>query len=511
MMKTLMRLSVVLALLATALPIFAQDTITLEPFTDASFGVQGIKPEGWESAGPGLYARGSSATDVALVAVQAAPVSPDDLWQAILPQFGLDAVPEPIGDHTSPTFEWTLYQFDAEFNGTSVRFDLATAENDGKTYLILLQAAPDEYETLHADVFTPMLDALDVFAPEATPVPYQVEEVTFTNDDVTLAGTLTLPEGRGPHPAVVLMTGSGPQDRNEEVVPGFRIFEQIADHLTRSGVAVLRYDDRGVGQSTGDYAATSIYEFAADGLAAVDYLRSREDIDPEQVGVLGHSEGGIYAAQIGANPDSGVAFIISMAGTAVLGEDILLRQNELILQANGTSQAMIESQLEFLNASFPLVAERDWDAMEQLVRDTIHEQWDLMSDEQRAAVGGDVEAYADQVTASAIANISAEWYPTMLEYNPADDWAQTTVPVLGIFGGKDVQVDDQQNAEPLAEALEQAGNEDFEIIVLPDANHLFQSANTGGTDEYFQLGPEFTPDFLPTITDWLLAHVDVPE
>ncbi|MBC7809500.1 MAG: alpha/beta fold hydrolase, partial [Burkholderiales bacterium] len=458
---------------------------------------------------PGLYARGSSATDVALVAVQAAPVSPDDLWQAILPQFGLDAVPEPIGDDTSPTFEWTLYQFDAEFNGTSVRFDVATAENDGKTYLILLQASPEEYETLHNEVFTPMLDTITLL--EAMPVPYPLEEVTFTNGDVTLAGTLTLPEGRGPHPAVVLMTGSGPQDRNEEVVPGFRIFEQIADHLTRAGVAVLRYDDRGVGESTGDYAATSIYDFASDGLAAVDYLRAREDIDPAQVGVLGHSEGGIYAAQIGANPDSGVAFIISVAGTAVPGEELLLHQSELILRSTGASQELIDSQRDFLIEAFPLIAARDWEAVEQLTHDALLEQWEFMTDEQHEQLGSDAEAFAESTTATLRQSITAEWYPTVIEYNPAPDWAQTTVPVLGIFGGKDVQVDDQQNAEPLAEALEQAGNEDFEIIVLPDANHLFQAAETGGLEEYAMLGPEFTPDFLPTISDWLLAHVDIPE
>src|SRR5262249_55548976 len=153
----------------------------------------------------------------------------------------------------------------------------------------------------------------------------------------------------------VLMTGSGPQNRDEAVIPGFPIFKRIADFLTRRGLAVLRYDDRGVGQSSGDYTSATIQDFAADGKAAVAYLRARPDINPAQVGVLGHSEGGLYAAMMGADPDSGVAFIVSVAGSAVSGRDLLLHQNELVLRGAGVSNQLIQSQVDFLKAVFPLL------------------------------------------------------------------------------------------------------------------------------------------------------------
>ena len=171
----------------------------------------------------------------------------------------------------------------------------------------------------------------------AEPPPYVEEEVTFGHDDVTLAGTLSLPEGDGPFPAVILFNGSGQQNRDSELpfVPGYKPFRVIADHLARNGIAVLRYDDRGVGGSTGDLDNVTTADFADDGEAALDYLLSRTEIDPAQIGLLGHSEGGIIAPMLAARrPD--VAFAISMAGNAVSGYDTVIRQAELlVLAANG--------------------------------------------------------------------------------------------------------------------------------------------------------------------------------
>ncbi|MCH7778719.1 MAG: alpha/beta fold hydrolase, partial [Gemmatimonadetes bacterium] len=172
------------------------------------------------------------------------------------------------------------------------------------------------------------------------PLPYAEEEVTFHNAGITLAGTLTLPESGAPHPAVVMITGSGPQNRDEELF-GFKPFHLIADHLTRNGVAVLRYDDRGVGGSTGSVSEATTEDFARDVLAAVDFLKNRSDIDPERIGLIGHSEGGIVAPLASSMSDD-VAFMVLMAGTSVSGAEILIEQGALIMRASGATEADME-------------------------------------------------------------------------------------------------------------------------------------------------------------------------
>lgn len=497
---------------ASSAPASAQDSPTLVPFTDEAFGIQGVIPDGWTKRGPGLYARGSSARDFTLLALQAAPLAPEALWPSLLPQLRLNAVPDSTGDYETPALTWTLYQVDVAAPGATVRVDLGLAQNDGKTYIALLQTGPDDYEAFHEGIFLPVLDALAPLAAPTEDLPYAVEDVSFENGEITLAGSLNLPDKAGQHPAVVLMSGSGAQDRDEMVIPGFPIFRLIADHLTRQGIAVLRYDDRGTGRSTGNYAAASVQELASDAQAAVDYLKTRDDINPDQIGVFGHSEGGIYAAMMGANPESGVAFIVAMAGPGVDGKSILLLQNELIMKASGVSEAAVQTQLDFLSTIYPLVEARDWDAVEQAVHEAALAQWDNLTDAERAASGADsAQALAEQAAAQFRQNYATEWFASFLEYDPALDWAKTSVPVLAIFGGLDVQVDDEQNAPALQAALEEAENPDFEVVVLADANHLFQKAETGAPEEYATLPAEFTPDFLPTVVSWIRARVDIIE
>ena len=250
-----------------------------------------------------------------------------------------------------------------------------------------------------------------------------------------------------------MLTGSGPQDRNEEIVPGFPIFALIADHLTRQGIAVLRYDDRGIGESTGSYAEASLFDFASDGKAAVAYLRTRADIDRDQVGVLGHSEGGLYAAMIGADPSARVAFIVSMAGPGVDGAAVLLRQNELILSQAGAPPEAIRLQVESLEAAFPLIAARDWEGVEEQVYEVALDQYAFLSEEDRQAIGLDAETFARANAAAFRETSEGAWFPTFLEYDPSLDWARTTVPVLALFGALDLQVDAEQNAAPLVQSL----------------------------------------------------------
>lgn len=513
-----MALTLVLALIGAVSPVWAQDAtaeatsdvIVLIPHTDEGFGIDTVVPDGWTNAGSGVYTRGSSPTDTTVLIQQSAPVDAATLLNAILPQLALTEVPDSAGTYQGAALEWTLYVIDVNVGAINVRVDLALSENDGTTYLVLLQAAPDDYDGLHGSVFLPTLDEFaPLVAAADEPVPYTVEDVTFDNGDVTLAGTLTLPPTDGPHPVVVLVSGSGAQDRDETLGGGIAIkpFKLIADALTRAGIAVLRYDDRGVGESTGDFATATEADFAADATAAIDYLLTRDDINPDEIGLLGHSEGGLIAAMLGAsNPD--LDFIISMAGPSVTGYDVLLVQNQRLMQAEGASQAQIDAQVAFVEELLTMLD--DPQAMETLIYDQTLAQIQALPEEQQAALG-DIEQYAHTLAAQAAQQYTAGWFEGFVTYDPAPDWAQTTVPVLGLFGGKDVQVDAEQNAPALEAALAEAGNEDYEIVVFPNANHLFQEAGTGGVSEYTTLPAEFTPDFLPTIIDWLKEHVTIAD
>jgi pimeloyl-ACP methyl ester carboxylesterase len=499
-----------IALLASSITVLAQaqESLTLIPSTSEGYGYASVVPEGWTDVGNGIFARQRDAADTTLIAQQSAPLPADALLTSLLPQLGLSEPPASVGEHQGGSLTWTLYRVDVPFGSGSIAVDLALAEQTGVTYLVLVQTSPEEEATLQDALFLPALDAFAPLAASEEPVPYLVEDVHFVNGDVTLAGTLTLPTTPGPHPAVVLVTGSGPQDRDETLGGGIAIkpFRLLADALTRAGVAVLRYDDRGVGQSTGDYASATISDFASDAEAAIHYLGGRDEIDPARIGLLGHSEGGLVAAMLGARHE-GLAFIISLAGPGVSGRDVLRLQNRRVMEAEGASQEQIDAQLAFIDQLMTRVD--DPKAMEELIYQTTLDQAKLLPPEERAKLG-DLEQYARSVARLAAEQTSSAWFASFLNYDPGPDWARTTVPVLGVFGGKDTQVDAAQNAPAMLAALLNGGNHDVEVVVLPEANHLFQRAMTGGPSEYTTLPAEFTPDLLPAIISWLDRHVTAP-
>lgn len=499
-------------------PLSAQEStpeatdLILEAVADEQFRLQSVVPTGWEAIGNGLYVRGNDTNDAALMALQSAPLSPDELLNALLPQLALTEAPTPVGEYQTPLFDWTLYQVDVAAPTYTVRVNFAITSADGVTYTVFVQSTDMEAAALYDALFIPALDAFAPLETVAADVPYTVEEVSFENpaaEGVTLAGTLTLPEGAEtnttPYAAVVLLTGSGPQDRDERLA-GIALapFAILADELTRAGIAVLRYDDRGVGQSTGDYAAATVSDFASDAQAALDYIRTRPEIDPARVGVLGHSEGGLYAALLGPE-ENGPDFIISMAGTAVVGSELLLLQNQDLILAEGGTQEMVDRQIAFLNELFPLILAGDEETARTLIAENIRAGIEALPEEQRAQIG-DLDRYVELQTATFASTYVSPWMAEVLTIDPALSWAQTTVPVLAIFGGKDVQVDADTNAASLEAAMAEAGNSDFTIVTLPEANHLFQQAETGAVTEYATLPAEFTPDFVPTIVDWLRAR-----
>jgi pimeloyl-ACP methyl ester carboxylesterase len=273
---------------------------------------------------------------------------------------------------------------------------------------------------------------------------------------------------------------------------------------------VLRYDDRGVGQSSGEFIETDLHDFASDGQAAVDFLLTRDDINPAQVGLLGHSEGGYYAQIIAANPDSNVAFVVLMAGPTVSGVDVLLAQNEDVFGQAGMTPAFIQRRKDFLMELFPLVVNRDFDAAGELTYEYSLEQWENLTEEARSVIGAeDAESYAQIQREAVLDQMSAEWWVSFIEYDPRVDLAAVNVPMLAVFGSLDIQVSPEANVAALETSLDESGNPDVTIITLEDANHLFQAAVTGSIEEYFELELDFTPDFLPTVGEWILEHVDI--
>ncbi|MCE5207582.1 MAG: alpha/beta hydrolase [Chloroflexi bacterium] len=333
------------------------------------------------------------------------------------------------------------------------------------------------------------------------PLPYKEVEVTVQNGDITLGGTLTIPEGEGPFPAIVLISGSGAQNRDEEIY-GFKLFGVIADQLTRNGIAVLRYDDRGVGASTGDLVNATSSDFATDVLAWVDYLKIRQDINPKIIGLLGHSEGGMIAPMVAAQSDD-IAFVVLMAGTAMTGEEIVYKQVEMISRASGATEAEIETSLKMQQRVFDgLIRGQDWEGAKAAIHQQIADQVNALPETQKQALGN-LDQYIETAYQQQIDALESAWYRYFLEYDPVPVLEQTTVPVLALFGGLDMQVPADPNAELMEAALRKAGNMDVTIITYPKANHLFQEAETGSPEEYATLKQEFIPGFLDDLTRWI--------
>lgn len=337
--------------------------------------------------------------------------------------------------------------------------------------------------------------------------PYREEEVTIlasasTTESVTLAGTLSLPEGDGPFPALVLVTGSGPQDRNEDmsiIVPGFQPFSEIADALTRAGYAVLRYDERGVGKSTGDFNTATTRLFADDAEAVLRYLRGHSEIDPQRVGLLGHSEGGMVAAMVAAE-DPELAFAVSLSGPAVSGAEVLVRQVQRVAETSGATPEQAEQAARDQQVMVDAALSQNREELKAAVVTAMRTQLEAMPPDQIEALG-DVDALIERNSESQVDGLLAPWMQGFLRYDPARDLAKSTAPVLAIFGSKDVQVDAEQNVAPMEAAL--AGIAGSKVVVIEDANHLYQRADTGSVQEYATLAPHLMPELLTTIVQWL--------
>jgi len=330
-----------------------------------------------------------------------------------------------------------------------------------------------------------------------SPFPYRAEEVTFANPkakDVKLAGTLTIPPGEGPFPTVVFISGSGPQDRDETIF-GHRPFRVIADYLARRRVASLRFDDRGVGKSTGKLETATSADFADDVRAAVAYLKTRGAVtDPKKIGLIGHSEGGVIAPMVAADAPSDIAFVVLLAGTGVNGAEVVLSQGAAMARLSGAPESSIAREQQFQKRVFDAVrSESDPRKRREKVDAVIRAQTEGAGKETRQQVEAELKR--------AVEPILLPWFRWFLVHDPAATLAKVKCPVLALTGEKDVQVLPAVNVPPMEAALK--NNPNARVEVLPGLNHLFQTAVTGMPSEYATIEETFSKDALALIGNWI--------
>ena len=327
------------------------------------------------------------------------------------------------------------------------------------------------------------------------PFPYKEEAVTFRNESaqIRLAGTLTLPPGNGPFPAVLLITGSGAQDR-DETIAGHKPFLVLSDHLTRNGVAVLRVDDRGIGESEfGSIAATS-KDLAGDVLAGARYLRGRADVDAKRVGLIGHSEGANIAAMVAAD-SSEVSFIVMLAGSGLPGDQILYLQAAALARSQGAGNDTVAWDRSIRQSVYALIKSENDGRPDDARRRALIEG-------APAAPGGAPGSGRELATALLVGS-SGSWFRFFLAYDPAPTIRRVRVPVLAIIGDNDVQVPPGENLPAIRAALKSAGNRDFTVTSLPRLNHLFQTSTTGMPAEYATIEETMAPAALTVVSDWI--------
>ena len=331
------------------------------------------------------------------------------------------------------------------------------------------------------------------------PYPYYEEEVTFENAKagIQLAGTLTLPSKEGRFPAVILITGSGPQNRDEELM-GHKPFLVLSDFLTKNGIAVLRFDDRGTAASKGDFKTATSQDFASDVEAGVAFLKTRKEINEKKIGLIGHSEGGIIAPMV-ANSSKDVAFIVLLAGTGIPGDQLLLLQQELLGKESHISDAGLKTAKTINKGAFEIVTKST--STEQLKTDLTNYIKQALKDNPDVLDPNGTNP--DEFIKTQVDQVASPWMIFFLKYNPAIALEKVKCPVLALNGEKDLQVPPKENLGAIKNALAKGGNKKVTAIELPGLNHLFQECKTGSPAEYATIEQTFSPIALTEILKWI--------
>jgi uncharacterized protein len=424
--------------------------------------------------------------------------SPDDTFAATLdvPEQGATGVPVDATTVKDTTVRFELKSLGAVYEGVINKEATAIAGhwNQGGMTLPLTLNRVDKAPAA----------SLRPQEPKKT-YPYDEEEVSYENkrDGVRLAGTLTLPRTKGPHPAALLITGSGSQDRNEAML-GHKPFLVLADYLTRRGIAVLRVDDRGVGGSTGEgsFDKATSENFAEDVLAGILFLKTRKEINPKQIGLIGHSEGGIIAPLVAAKSRD-IAFIVLMAGPGLTAEEGFSNQVAATAKASGTSAEAVAWNRRLMRQMFVILKEEKDNAVaDKKIRELRAKMLAEMSEEQRKKYGIPQDAME-----GVIKLMLTPWFRFYSRYDPRATLKKVRVPVLAITGERDLQVVPAgENLAAIANALKAGGNKDYTVTEVPKLNHLFQTSETGSPAEYGRIEETISPVVLELIGDWIVKR-----
>ena len=433
----------------------------------------------------------------------------EDGWSGALsiPMQGLDGavVSELVVSETGLDFILALPGMP---EGSIPRFDLEIDESGAKASGLMTQAGATFPVTLEIQSAEEAAAAAAALRPQTPvgPFVYRTVEVKVPvavedGEGHTLAGTLVLPEagefGDGPYACAVFLTGSGPQDR-DEMIFGHRPFAVIADALAKAGVASLRCDERGIGESTGDFALAASHEFAADALAQVGFARERAEIDAGRVGLIGHSEGGLTAAIVAAD-NADVAFVVSLAGMGLTGRETLIGQSAAAMRLGGAPEAFIARNSELAGLLYDAVgAGAPYEEQLAAMRELVLHQMGMQ------AMGLPEDELAELVRGF-MAPMDTAWMHVLLTIDPADYLRRVRQPVLVMNGELDIQVLPDTNLEAITAALDAAGNEDVTVHRLPGLNHLFQNAETGAMEEYAAIRETFDPAALRIVVDWVVS------
>ena len=332
------------------------------------------------------------------------------------------------------------------------------------------------------------------------PYPYRSEDITFENKSagITLAGTLTMPATGNNFTAVILITGSGQQDRNEEIA-GHKPFLVIADYLTRQGIAVLRYDDRGTAKSTGNFATATTADFATDAQSAIAYLKTRKEINPQKIGLMGHSEGGVIAPMIAARSND-VGFIVMLAGLGLRGDKISLLQNELLGRISGMPEDKIARGRKLNIMLYDKIINSKEAVTQQEMVDLMTT---LKAELTEFAPGG---MTIDDFIKISAAQMTSPWSQHYFRYDPYPTLERVKCPVLAVNGSKDLQVPATENLAAISDALKKGGNTNVTVKEYPGLNHLFQECTTGSPAEYALIEQTFSPDVLKDLGEWIRSR-----
>lgn len=340
------------------------------------------------------------------------------------------------------------------------------------------------------------------------PYPYKSEDVEYDNAEHSLhyGATITIPNGKGPFPAALLVTGSGAQNRDEELA-NHKVFAVLADALTKNGMVVLRVDDRGVGKSTGVFADATSEDFAKDVNTSLDYLLSRPEVDKKKTGLIGHSEGGMIVPMV-ASKRNDIDFAILLAAPGIKIDSLMAEQNAAILRSVGISQASINAYIPLYKKLMKeIIYAKDTTEAYRKVGELFRQWIPSIDSATRKELGFDSETSIRNVTSVLVEGFSGKWFKYFLSFDPGPYLRQLKCKVLALNGEKDIQVNASSNLQAIESALKKSGSKEYTVQKLPGLNHLFQTCKTCTLQEYGELEETFSPAALQIINDWLKKYV----